>query len=208
MGRTGGWWLGPALAVALVGRAPALDLGVDPGVQRAAHVRQTDENWCWAASLEMALRCYGLQVPQREIVRHIYGAILGGARDHKGSSEDIVHALDGWTADVKGRPFKAVIEAWQGKPPAQVMRTELAAKRPIILSLNVDPDHPWHHLYHAVVLAGGQCTLWPSGPQFYSLSILDPEAYGPFKAGADGYLWSVRGYWTLNVAQPGKPAAN
>ena len=208
MVRNGGWWLGLGLCLALAAYAPALELGVDPAVQRAAHVRQTDENWCWAASLEMAMRCHGLQVPQREIVKHIYGAILGGARDHKGTTQDVVHALDNWTADAQGRPFKAVVQDWQGKPSPQVLRTELAAKRPIILRLDVDPGHPWLHRYHAVVLAAGECTLWPSGPKFYSLSILDPEAFHPFKAGADEYMWSVRGYWTLNVTQPAQAGAH
>jgi len=207
MGRAGGWRLGLGLGLALAGRAPALDLGVDPGLQRAAHVRQTDEHWCWAASLEMALRCYGLQVPQREIVKRIYGAILGGARDHGGTNDDVAHALDTWTSDVQGRPFKATVKTWDGKPSPQVVRTELAAKRPIILRLDVDPGHPWMHRYHAVVLAGGECTVWPSGPQFYSLSILDPENYHPVKEGADGYMWSVRGYWTVNVSQPGPTPA-
>jgi hypothetical protein len=202
MGRTRGWWLGLGLGLALAGRAQALALGVDPDLQRAAQVHQTDEHWCWAASLEMALRCHGLQVPQRDIVKRIYGAILGGARDHGGTNDDVVHALDGWTADVQGRPFKAVVQFWEGKPSEQVVRTELAAKRPIILRLNVDLSHPWLHRYHAVVLAGGECTLWPSGPQFYSLSILDPENYHPVKEGADAYMWSVQGYWTLGVSQP------
>jgi|GEM_PF-3106833 hypothetical protein len=202
MGRAGGWRLGLGLGLALAGRAPALDLGVDPGLQRAAHVRQTDEHWCWAASLEMALRCYGLQVPQREIVKRIYGAILGGARDHGGTNNDIVHALDTWTADERGRPFRAVVQAWKGQPSPQVLRMELTAKRPILLGLDVDPAHPWRHLYHAVVLAGGGCTLWPSGAKFYELNVLDPEGYGPAKVGADLYLSTVRMYWTLRITRP------
>jgi hypothetical protein len=67
--------------------------------------------------------------------------------------------------------LEAVVRFREGVPGPGVLRSELAAGHPMLLGLDVG------YRRHAVVLAAGQCTIWPAGPKFYERSILSRPAH-------------------------------
>lgn len=72
---------------------------------------QLQNQWCWAASIEMAFRYYGYYIPQAEIVRQTWGVIV----NMPAQPADIVFALNRTYIDTFGKVFQAqgfVLNNW------------------------------------------------------------------------------------------------
>lgn len=61
--------------------------------------RQRQQNWCWAATVQMVLNYHGLYVSQEQIVGRIFGNLV----DRPGQPHEILEALSGWAPDIRGR---------------------------------------------------------------------------------------------------------
>lgn len=60
--------------------------------------RQRQNNWCWAASIQMVLNYHGLYVTQEEIVNRVCGDLY----DTPATLDGILVALSGWAHDYRG----------------------------------------------------------------------------------------------------------
>lgn len=96
---------------------------------------QHASNWCWAASIAMILRRYGLDVPQEEVVRTAFGL----AANERASVQMMADLLNrGWD-DAQGH---AVLVSSRPLPPwrrsfglaAPEVLEELAHGRPLLLA--------------------------------------------------------------------------
>ena len=80
------------------------EVGIDPLIASNAasavggqHLNQ----WCWAACIEMVFRCYGYIVPQADIVKQTWGAIV----NLPATPSQILSSLNGLWVDDNGRRF-------------------------------------------------------------------------------------------------------
>lgn len=125
--------------------------------------RQEQQNWCWAASIEMVLRYHGLDVAQGDIVQQVFGHRV----DAPANAYQILYALNGWRVDRRGRSFVVgadpyVVSGWQ-------LIEDLAYRWPLIVGLHGDP------IGHAYVLTAVRYSVDPWGrPVFHSVVLRDP----------------------------------
>ena len=80
------------------------EVGIAPSIASNAasavggqHLNQ----WCWAACIETVFRCYGYIVPQADIVKHTWGAIV----NLPATPSQILSSLNGLWVDDNGRRF-------------------------------------------------------------------------------------------------------
>lgn len=91
------------------------------------HHRQSKENWCWAACVQMVLDYYGIEVTQTRIVERAYG----DAYDITANKNDIIGVLNGWR--VGGYTVSAGYERYKN---AKTLIDAIASGRPLIIGLN------------------------------------------------------------------------
>ncbi|HMG72801.1 MAG TPA: papain-like cysteine protease family protein [Pyrinomonadaceae bacterium] len=90
--------------------------------------RQRQQNWCWAACVQMVLNYHGLYVTQEQVVQRVFGQQIDQAADEAG----ILTALTGWLPDNRGR-FSAITASpyvWD-----EALVNDLAYKWPLIAGL-------------------------------------------------------------------------
>jgi len=103
--------------------------------------RQRQENWCWAATIQMVLNFHGLYVSQEDVVARVFGNL----DDLPGTPQDILNALSGWAPDVRGR--YSSISADPYVFDRQHLVPDLAYKWPLIVGLRTGGN-----IGHAYVL--------------------------------------------------------
>lgn len=126
--------------------------------------RQRQQNWCWAACVQMTLNYHGLRVSQEEIVQRIFGAQV----DQPGTPEMILTALSGWAPDQYGR--YSAIHASPYVFRGSTIVGDLANRWPLIVGLRGQP------VGHAYVLTGVYYTvnIYDNEPMFQSVVLRDP----------------------------------
>ncbi|HET7107268.1 MAG TPA: papain-like cysteine protease family protein [Candidatus Acidoferrum sp.] len=126
---------------------------------------QTQDEWCWAASVSMILRWYRLDISQELVVARTKGVLI----DQPGSDQDISTALSGWAYTRDGKPV--VISSWTapGAPPPLILIRELSQKHPILLTFISGPSSG-----HAVVITAASYIQTANGPYIQSLVLRDP----------------------------------
>jgi hypothetical protein len=131
--------------------------------------RQRQQNWCWAASVQMILNYHGLFVAQEQIVQRIYG----GQIDAPAQPAQILAALSGWAPDTRGR-FSAIYASPYTFSAAQIVQ-DLANRWPLIVGLQ-NPGGGGH----AVVLTAVYYSVdqW-NNPIFQSVVLRDPWPGSP-----------------------------
>ncbi|MEM6763347.1 MAG: papain-like cysteine protease family protein [Bacteroidota bacterium] len=102
--------------------------------------RQRQENWCWAACIQMVLTYHGLKVSQEEVVRRIYGSLV----DRPGNPDQVLSALSGSAVNTRGGYSR--IYADYGMISDVEIINNLAAKMPIMVGLQ-NPDQESAHAY-------------------------------------------------------------
>lgn len=173
--------LGLAAASAQTSCAPAAEAGVErcvSGLSAATLSRmfepQEASNWCWAASLAMILRRYGVDVPQEQIVRTAFGAPANQRASAAGLS-DLVRRS--WR-DADGNMLAAVAQ------PIAPWHRGLGVEAPEVIQ-DLDQGKPllMGAQQHAMVLV--QVTyerrvdgnaLTPAGVRMLRALVLDPAS--------------------------------
>jgi Papain-like cysteine protease AvrRpt2 len=165
----------------------------------SASAQQQDE-WCWAASIQMILNYYGIPATQQEIVTRTYGIPV----DQPGSDAAITSALSGLGRTIGGQVRTIRSTGQSGPPPPAILLNQLSQKHPILLTFATGPNSG-----HAVVVTAASFIVGPGGPQITSLVIRDPWPSQQTIA-TDGrveisgqslatFAQSIRGYWMVNV---------
>ncbi|MBB5337832.1 C39 family peptidase [Tunturiibacter gelidoferens] len=165
----------------------------------AAAAQQQNE-WCWAASIQMILNYYGIPATQQEIVTRTYGIPV----DQPGSDAAINSALNGWGRTVAGEIRTIHSATGNGLPTPAILLRELAEQHPILVAFATGPNSG-----HAVVITAASYINGPSGPQVTSLVLRDPwpspntistegriEIAGP---NLTAFAPTVRAYWFVTV---------
>lgn len=88
---------------------------------------QVNDQWCWAASIAMVFRHYGLTVPQEEIVSSVFGAPV----NRPGTPMEILHALNREWTDPSGVRWRTEGQGVQFGPAEAAQ--QLALGRPLII---------------------------------------------------------------------------
>lgn len=101
--------------------------------------RQRQENWCWAACVQMVLNFHGLYVSQEQVVQRVYGQQV----NRPANNAQILTALSGWAPDNRRR-FSAITASpyvWD-----EAVIDDLAYKWPLIVGLE-NKDGASGHAY-------------------------------------------------------------
>ena len=161
---------------------------------------QRQNEWCWAASIQMILNWYGLPVDQAQVVARNYGAPV----NQPGTDQMISSSLNTWAIAMNGQTFAIRSVTAPGPPPPLVLIQELNQKHPILLTFASGP-----YSGHAVVITAARYYNTPQGPLVNSLILRDPfptqqniqnkgrvELAGPDLA---QFLQQVRSNWLVSV---------
>lgn len=144
--------------------------------------RQSKENWCWAACIQMVLNYHGLRVDQSAIVQRVYGSLV----DRPASHDQIVRALSGWVPGYHGRG--ATVSAYTDVTWDHIL-DDLHSRWPLIVGLtNPDKD-----VGHAYVLTGAYFYYDSFGARrIYRVVLRDPYPGNPSRIEMDAKAFERR----------------
>lgn len=199
-------WISLALTmVAVMGAASAvgqqqLVVGIPTGSFNFFAASQQQNEWCWAASIQMILNYYGVPATQAEVVSRIYGIPVNAP----GSDAQITAALNAMGRTVNGQIITIQSSGAPGLPPPAVLVQELSAQHPILIAFANGPNSG-----HAVVVTGAAFVMTAFGPQITGLVIRDPWPT-PFTLQTEGreeivgpqltaFAQTVRAHWLVSV---------
>ena len=130
--------------------------------------RQRQENWCWAATIQMVLNFHGLFVTQEQIVERIFGHHV----DAPAGESEILTALSGWAWDARGS--YSTIHASSYVASGSHLIHDLAYRWPLIVGLTGDP------IGHAYVLTAVYYSVGEyNQPIFDKVVLRDPWPHSP-----------------------------
>jgi hypothetical protein len=178
-------------------------VGIPSNVFNFYSAAQQKDEWCWAASIQMVLNYYGINIRQDQIVARSYGVdpATGDIPDQPGSLQTVTANLNNWSIDNSGTRYVVRAAFSYGAPSAAYLIQELSAQRPILVSYMPSPSSG-----HAVVITG--CSYIPTmgGPLIRSIIIRDPwpsddniqnDGRVEYPASAFGSL--MTGSWIIRV---------
>jgi hypothetical protein len=152
-------------AVASAQPAAPIYVGIPTDRFNFVAAAQQQDQWCWAASVQMILNWYGIGVTQDMVVARTKHVLI----DQAGSDFDISNALSGWAVTVNGQPVIIRSMAARGLPAPGVLLAELNQGHPILLTFATGM-----YSGHAVVITAASYYPTNYGPQIFSLVIRDP----------------------------------
>lgn len=148
-------------------------IGIRSDIMNKRFSSQRNSMWCWAASLQMIFRNYGLHVPQETIVKRTFGLDRHGMLPNKpGDFMHIMSNLNNWGIDRSGKHYVVKAELYPGAPPPDVIVEELINQRPILFSFQSRPN-----MNHAVVITGAELVRQGNSLVLKTLVVRDPSPY-------------------------------
>jgi hypothetical protein len=151
---------------------------VDISKVDAIFANQETPAWCWAASIEMALRYYGVKVDQKTIVARTFGAVVPISGDFIVISSNLNYSFDlngkkyivsASILPINNSPY--VSNPWAATPEAIV--NQLKKGRIIVVAYQSST-----YSGHAVLLSGVEYEINPQGHVVLtSLTVRDPYPY-------------------------------
>lgn len=139
-------------------------VGIPTEVMVVHSTEQQSQNWCWAASAQMALSTQGFKLSQKEIVRTLFGRLV----DAPGGVPQFVE-LCGNHQSAEGSVHVSC-EFGGGSPPINFLIQSLREKRPVILGC----DNPGSNIGHAVVATAVIYQESSLGPKLVRVMVRDP----------------------------------
>lgn len=158
----------------------ARDAQVDEAKISASYQFQQTPVWCWAASIQMALKYHGVDIDQQTIVARTFGAVIPTTGDFIAISSNLNYSFDSKgkkyivsasILPVNNNPFFS--SPWAATPEAIV--NHLKKGRPIVVAYQSS-----YYSGHAVLLSGVTYEINPLGRvELRSLTVRDPYPYNP-----------------------------
>ena len=175
--------------------------GITSGVFNFVAASQRENEWCWAASIQMVLNYYNVAITQEEIAARTYGLDAYGRMANRGASHDVITAnLNNWNIDNNGRKY--IVQAYfvPGAPNASALVNELSLGHPVIISYR-NYSTPGH------VIVMTACSYYPTpyGPNIQTMIFRDPwpGQQNVLNKGRVEYLanfaYSITGCWFVSV---------
>lgn len=127
-------------------------------------IGQQQENWCWAACIEIVLKNAGIPITQSQIVSKVFGAPY----DRDASQGEIMGALSGWAVDAYGYPRSLYCQ--QVRYGTNEIQHSLINGWPLIVGIRNRSGSG----YHAVVLAAIDYYLINGQVAIQSVTLKDP----------------------------------
>jgi len=126
---------------------------------------QEASDWCWAASTQMVLKWFGVEVSQDDVVRRTKGRVV----DQSASVRDITAALNGIRKTSSGSEKVIHTVNFSGPPHPLVIIKQLSLHVPMLLTIDTGPRSG-----HVVVLTAARYYNTDAGPHISSLIVRDP----------------------------------
>ena len=130
---------------------------------------QQKPQWCWAASIQMVLKYYGVNLSQKQIVRRTYGQTNGELPDWAASIETIHKNLNHKGVDLDGRHYIVNAQVGMGAPDPMLLISELSHKRPIVIGYHADIGG------HVVLITAVSYYESNRGPIIRTIVVRDPS---------------------------------
>lgn len=151
-------------------RQQAQYVGIPSAQMNFYAAAQNNSQWCWAASIQMVLNYYGVNIQQEQIVARTYGRDpYGRLPNWTGSFGVITANLNNWNVDNRGRNYGVRASVNRGAPTPTILIRELSQGRPVIVGYRSGPNSG-----HAVVITAVSYTSSPRGPVIQSVVVRDP----------------------------------
>lgn len=158
--------------------AAALQAQLDDSRLRASFQAQSSPAWCWAASVQIALRYYGIDIDQPTLLKHTFGALPPADGNLLADSQRLNqvfywkgrrYIISVSPSPMSGHPL--LPSPWATTPEAIV--NHLKRGRPILVGYASA-----HYGLHTVLLTGVDYSLTASGKvQLHRLRVMDPYPY-------------------------------
>ncbi len=130
---------------------------------------QNNTQWCWAASIQMVLRYYGVYVTQEQIVARTFGTKRNGQLPNLTASPEVITAnLNKWGVDNRGQKYRVQAFWGQNAPAPNVLLKEMKANRPVIIGYEGPQGG------HAVVVTAVGYQDTRSGTAIEEIIVRDP----------------------------------
>jgi hypothetical protein len=144
-------------------------IGIPSNIFNYIASSQNMNQWCWAASIEMVLKYYGINIEQEDIVYKSYGVDpFGQLPNWAGSFQVITENLNNWGIDRNGQTYYVRAIMGNGAPPPNLLINEISNKRPVIIGYNTGSSG------HAVVITALSYINTFNGPVITSIIVRDP----------------------------------
>lgn len=163
---------------------------------------QRNSQWCWAASIQMVLNYYGVDISQEQIVARTYGSDpYGNLPNWSGSFQAITVNLNNWGVDNSGRQYRVMASVNEGAPTPAILLKELSQGRPIIVGYRSGANSG-----HAVVITAAKFSPSKNGPFIHSVVVRDPwpstqniQARGRVEYKGNQIASVMQAYWYIRV---------
>lgn len=133
--------------------------GLRSDLAATVYASQQMDQWCWAASIAMVFRHYGLEIPQERIVAEAWGGVV----DMPGGPHQIMASLNRVWVDGRGRRFRVDGDVYTANPATAAQ--DLANNQPLIIGTRG----------HAMVLTALRYVRAPNGNGQVTLAtVRDP----------------------------------
>lgn len=130
---------------------------------------QRNSNWCWAASIQMIMNYYGIDITQEQIVSRSYGRDpYGNLPNWTGNLKVISANLNNWSVDNSGRKYSVQSSLYSGAPTPSYLIQELSEQHPVLIGYRSGTGG------HAVIITAVSYISTASGPRILSIVVRDP----------------------------------
>jgi hypothetical protein len=191
-----------AICAVLPAAGQAQYVGIPSATFNYVYSAQANSQWCWAASIQMILNYYGVDIAQEEIVRRSFGSDpYGNLPNWPGSFQVITANLNNWGIDANGQRYRVQAVFGNGPPVPSMLLQELSNGQPVLIAYMTGPSSG-----HAVVATAASYTPSPAGPVVQSIVVRDPWP-SPENMGTNGrreypgaaLASQMRHYWIIRV---------
>lgn len=136
---------------------------------------QDNTYWCWAASVQIILNYYDVDITQEDIVQKLFGRNeTEDLPDTPADMKTIHKTLNYVGKDNSGAVYKVESKLGKGTPTASILIEQLAKKRPVLVGY-LTPSGG-----HIVVVTAVSYIDTPSGPKIASIIVRDPMPEAAF----------------------------
>lgn len=162
---------------------------------------QDNDYWCWAATAQMVLNYYGVDIEQEQIVERIFDKDENGQLPDSGVTLQTIHKCLNYS-DIDNSGNKYTVEAvlGRGRPTASKLIEQLSKKNPVIVGYNAGSGG------HVVIVTAVSYIDTDRGPKITSIVVRDPMSDAAFsmdngKIEYPGKYFArlMNAYWYINV---------
>jgi hypothetical protein len=162
---------------------------------------QQKPQWCWAASIQMVMNYYQVDIDQQMVVERTYGTNPDGELPNWSANVETIHLnLNHKGIDKNGKKYIVNARAGKGAPEPALLIDELSQKKPVVIAYQADFGG------HVVIITALSYFETPRGPIIRSIVVRDPipGLNSPFANGRVEYDAStlasrMQAYWLVRV---------